>query len=132
LSPAAGRFTFVSNPTLANAGAFGIDTSKFKHMKGEFGPYIRAVFNKEIFKNITLNTSLELFSDYLKDFGNIDVNWNVLMGFKVNKWFSATLNTQLLYDDDVMIKSTPLSQTIGPRTQFKEVIGIGISYTFNH
>jgi len=102
-----------------------------KHIKGEFGPYIRAVFNKEVFKNITLNTSLELFSDYLKDFGNVDVNWNVLIGMKVNKWLSATIQTQLLYDDDIMIKSTPSSNP-GPRTQFKEVIGIGLSYTFNH
>jgi len=129
LSPAAGRFTFVTDQDLANAGAFGVDSAK--HMKGEFGPYIRAAFNKEVFKNITVNTTLELFSDYLKDFGNIDVNWNVLIGLKVNKWLTTTINTQLLYDDDVMIKSTPSSDP-GPRTQFKEVIGVGISYTFNH
>jgi len=129
MSPAAGRFTFVTDQTLANACAFGVDSAK--HIKGEFGPYIRAVFNKEVFKNVTLNTSLELFSDYLKDFGNVDVNWNVLIGMKVNKWLSATIQTQLLYDDDIMIKSTPSSDP-GPRTQFKEVIGVGLSYTFNH
>ncbi|HOY32555.1 MAG TPA: DUF3078 domain-containing protein [Bacteroidales bacterium] len=129
MSPAAGRFTFVLDDTLSHYGAFGVDIDK--KIKGEFGPYVRAVFNKEVFKNVTLNTSLELFSDYLKDFGNIDVNWNVLIGLKVNKWLSATINTQLLYDDDIMIKSTPSSEP-GPRTQFKEVIGVGISYTFNH
>lgn len=129
MSPAAGRFTFVRDQVLSDAGAFGVDPGK--HIKGEFGPYVRAVFNKEVFKNVTLNTSLELFSDYLKDFGNVDVNWNVLIGLKVNKWLSTTINTQLLYDDDVMIQSTP-SSTPGPRTQFKEVIGVGISYTFNH
>jgi len=128
LSPAAGRFTFVTDQDLANARSFGVDSAK--HMKGEFGPYIRAVFNKEVFKNITLNTSLELFSDYLWKFGNIDVNWNVMMGFKVNKWFSATITTQLLYDDDVKINVT--ADKWAPRTQFKEVIGVGISYTFNH
>lgn len=131
ISPSAGRFTFVTDQDMANARAFGVDSAK--HMKGEFGPYLRAVFNKEVFKNVTLNTSLELFSDYLKKgkFGNIDVNWNVLIGLKVNKWLTTTINTQLLYDDDVMIKSTPSSEP-GPRTQFKEVIGVGISYTFNH
>ena len=129
MSPADGRFTFVTDQTLANACAFGVDSAK--HIKGEFGPYIRAVFNKEVFKNVTLNTSLELLSDYLKDFGNVYGKWNVLIGMKVNKWLSATIQTQLLYDDDIMIKSTPSSDP-GPRTQFKEVIGVGLSYTFNH
>ncbi len=127
ISPSAGRFTFVTDNTLSDAGAFGVE--KGKNMKGEFGPYMRAVFNKEVFKNITLNTSLEMFSDYLKDFGNVDINWNVLIGLKVNKWLSTTINTQLIYDDDVMIK-LPYSQE-GPRTQFKEVIGVGLSYTFH-
>jgi hypothetical protein len=127
ISPSAGRFTFVLDDTLSAHGAFGVE--KGKNMKGEFGPYLRAVFNKELFKNITLNTSLELFSDYLHKFGNVDVNWNVLLGLKVNKWLSTTINTQLIYDDDVMIKFP--SGDEGPRTQFKEVIGVGLSYTFH-
>jgi hypothetical protein len=127
ISPSAGRFTFVTDQTLANAKAFGVDSAK--HVKGEFGPYLRAVFNKELFKNITLNTSLEMFTDYLHKFGNVDVNWNVLIGLKVNKWLSTTINTQLIYDDDVMLK-LPFDRE-GPRTQFKEVIGVGLSYTFH-
>ena len=126
LSPSAGRFTFVMDDTLSAQGAFGVD--KGKQMKGEFGPYMRAVFNKEVFKNITVNSSLELFTDYLKKFGNIDLNWNVLIGLKVNKWLSTTINAQTVYDDDVMIKT---SNGEGPRTQFKEVIGVGIAYTFH-
>jgi hypothetical protein len=127
ISPSAGRFTFVMDDTLSAHGAFGVE--KGKNMKGEFGPYLRAVFNKEVFKNITLNTSLELFSNYLHKFGNVDVNWNVLLGLKVNKWLSTTINTQLIYDDDVMVKFS--SGDEGPRTQFKEVIGVGLSYTFH-
>jgi len=127
LSPSAGRFTFVLDDTLSAHGAFGVE--KGNKIKGEFGPYLRAVFNKEVFKNITLNTSLEMFSDYLHRFGNIDVNWNVLIGLKVNKWLSTTINTQLIYDDDVMIKQPSGSE--GPRTQFKEVIGVGLSYNFH-
>ncbi len=126
VSPAAGRFTFVEDDTLSAHGDFGVE--KGKRMKGEFGAYVRAVFNKEVFKNVTVNTSVELFSDYLHKFGNVDVNWNVLVGLKVNKWLSTTINTQLIYDDDVRIK-TPKGDV--PRTQFKEVIGVGLSYAFH-
>jgi len=43
---------------------------------------------------------------------------------KVNKWLAASVQAQLIYDDDIMIKSTPTSEP-GPRTQFKELLGIG-------
>ncbi|MBK6527486.1 MAG: hypothetical protein IPG07_19180 [Crocinitomicaceae bacterium] len=45
---------------------------------------------------------------------------------KVNKFISATISTHLLYDDDVSI--TDSKGKVGPRTQFKEVIGVGFAY----
>jgi hypothetical protein len=125
LSPASGRFTFVTDQTLSNAGAFGVDPGKT--MRTELGPYLRADLNQDLAKNINLTSSLELFTDYFKDFGNIDVNWNVLLSLKVNKWLAATINTQLIYDDDVTIKKDA-NDPGGPRTQFKEMIGVGLSY----
>ena len=136
LSPTSGRFTFVNAPSLANAGAFGVDSaytdaSGIRHagktMKGEFGPYLRADLNKDLAKNINLTTTLELFTDYLHHFGNIDVNWSLLLSMKVNKWLAASIQTQLIYDDDVMIKPTP-TERARPITQFKEMLGIGLTY----
>jgi hypothetical protein len=127
MSPTSGRFTFVMDTALSNQGEFGV--TKGKSWKGEFGPYIRADMNKDLSKTINLATTLELFSDYLKDFGNIDVNWYMQLNLKVNKWLAASVTAQLIYDDDVTIKNedgTPL----GPRTQFKEIIGVGITYMF--
>ena len=127
MSPCSGRFTFVLDTALSNQGEFGV--TKGKTWKGEFGPYIRADMNKDLSKSINLATTLELFTDYLKDFGNIDVNWYMQMNLKVNKWLAASVTAQLIYDNDVIIKKedgTPL----GPRTQFKEIIGVGITYMF--
>lgn len=117
LSPSSGRFTFVLDTALSNAGAFGVTAGK--QIRGQFGPYMRADLNKDLAKNINLSSSLELFTDYLNNFGDIDVNWNVLLTLKVNKWLAATINAQLIYDDDVI-----------QRTQFKEIIGVGLSYKF--
>jgi len=138
-SPASGRFTFVTSPTLADAGAFGVDSaytdaSGVRHhgktMRGEFGPYLRADLNKDLVKNINLTSSLELFTDYLHNFGNIDVNWSLYLTMKVNKWLAASIQTQLIYDDDVMIKPDP-TERARPMTQFKEMLGIGLSYKIN-
>ncbi len=77
-------------------------------------------------ENITLTTKLSLFSNYANNPQNIDVNWETLLELKVNKFISATISTHLLYDDDVSI--TDSKGKVGPRTQFKEVIGVGFAY----
>jgi hypothetical protein len=126
VSPASGRFTFILDDTLSYYGAYGVE--KGKKMKGEFGPYIRLLFNKDIMKNVNLNTNVDFFTDYMHNFGNIDVNWSLLVTMKINKWLAASLTTQLIYDDDVIIKN---EDSEGPRTQFKELFGIGLSYKFD-
>jgi len=128
LSPSSGRLTFVLDTALSNSGAFGVTAGK--QIRGQFGPYLRADLNKDLAKNINLTSSLELFTDYLSNFGNIDVNFNVLLTMKVNKWLAATINASVIYDDDISIKSSP-TDAGGPRTQFKEIIGVGLSYKFD-
>jgi hypothetical protein len=128
LSPSSGRFTFVLDTALSNAGSFGVTAGE--KIRGEFGPYLRADLNKDLAKNINLTSSLELFTNYLSNFGNIDVNFNVLLTMKVNSWLAATINASVIYDDDIMIKSSPTDPG-GPRTQFKEVIGVGLAYKFD-
>jgi len=128
MSPASARFTLVTDQRLADSGAFGVERGKTA--RGEFGPYMRANLNADLAKNINLSSTLELFTDYLHEFGNIDVNWNLLLSMKVNKWLAASIQTQLIYDNDIMIQTEP-SEPAGPRTQFKELLGIGLTYKFN-
>ena len=87
-------------------------------------------YNKEIVKNIEMKSTLELFSNYLENPENIDINGDVLFTFKVNKWFSASLNWTVIYDHDINIQS--IDGGFGPRTQFKSVLGLGVSYTMKN
>ena len=93
-------------------------------------PYMKIwIFpSKEVVKNITLGTKLELFSDYLNEPQNIDVNWQVLIGLKVNDWLNVDLQTTLLYDNDIMIEDS--DGNIGPRVQFRELLMLSVGYTF--
>jgi Protein of unknown function (DUF3078) len=127
MSPSSGRFTFVLDKKLSDSGAFGVDRGKKMH--AEFGPYVRADLNKDLSKTINLSTTVEFFTDYIETFGNIDVNWSLLLTMKVNKWLAASIATQLIYDDHVKIKTAPTGEP-GPRTQFKELLGIGLTYKF--
>lgn len=135
LSPITGKFTFVEDQRLADAGAFGVTPAEslggvlVKHgekFRAEVGAYIRLVYKKELMKNINLKSRLELFSNYIHNPQNIDVNGELLLDFKINKWFSANIQLNVIYDDDVDI--TDRNGNVGPRTQFKEVIGVGIAY----
>ncbi len=138
ISPVTSKITIVADKDLANQGAFGVTPAKYdefnvlvsegEKVRFEFGGYLRMEYRKVLMENITLLTKLDLFSNYLDNPQNIDVSWETLITMKVNKYISATLDTHLIYDDDIDI--TTDTGEIGPRPQFKEVLGIGFSYKF--
>lgn len=144
ISPVTGKFTFVNDDSLARYGAFGVQkeirdqndasiiTQKYLKHREEFGAYLKMQYQTKVMENITFQTMLELFSNYMHNPQNIDVNWTTLTTFKVNKFISATLATQLIYDDDIKVLRNAGDQkgTVGPDVQFKQVLGIGLTYKF--
>ena len=71
----------------------------------------------------------ELFTPYDKDFGNIDVNWDMMIAFKINKFLTTTLTTNLIYDDDIKTRESEGNKQ-GAKVQFREVLGFGLAYSF--
>lgn len=149
ISPVTSKTTIVNDQRLANEGAFGVDKAemdtvngqyvivkKGKLVRNEFGGYVKIAFNKDVIKNVNVATKVELFTNYLEKPQNVDVNWELLIGMKVNKYITASISTQMIYDDDipVPVEKTDASgvkyMTTGPRLQFKEVLAIGLSYKF--
>ena len=64
---------------------------------------------------------------------NIDINLETLFNFKINKWLSASWSLNVLYDDDIDISVYDENNTLigfGPRAQIKNVLSMGLSYTF--
>ena len=126
LSPASWRGTFVLNDRLSDEGAYGVDPGK--HLLSSFGANLKGEVRYEFMKNMTVYSRLYLYSDYLHKPQNIDVNWEVQINMAINKWFSTTLTTNLVYDDDVKIAQK--DGTKGPRVQFKEILGVGLQFNF--
>jgi hypothetical protein len=121
VSPATGRFTFVSDKLLSDAGAYGVDSGK--RVRSEFGAILSAKFQKDVVKNINVVSKLTLFNDYTDknkaNRKNFDVNWEVMINIKAGKFLTTTILANLIYDQNVIA-----------RTQFKEVLGVGVSYKF--
>lgn len=126
LSPASWRGTFVLNDRLSDEGAYGVDPGK--HLLSSFGANLKGEVRYEFMKNMTVYSRLDLYSDYLDKPQNVDVNWEVQINMAINKWFSTTLTTNLVYDDDVKIAQK--DGTKGPRVQFKEILGVGLQFNF--
>lgn len=130
LSPITSKTTIVTDKKLSDAGSFGVDAGE--KIRNEFGGYARAEFTKEIMKNIKLTSTLGLFSNYLENPENVDVNWEMLILMKVNKYITVSLNTKLIYDHDITItrdsNGDGNNDVNGPRTQFKEILSVGFSY----
>lgn len=140
LSPFAAKYTIVNDDKLSNMGAFGVEKAVYdsngellkagKRFRSEYGSYLKIRFNKEIAKNVEMKSRFELFSNYVNNPQNIDLNAEVIFTFKVNKWFSSSLQWNCLYDDDIDVVDN--SGKRGPRTQFKSVLGIGVSFTLKN
>lgn len=137
ISPITLKTTIVIEDSLATD--YGVD--KGKNVRFEPGAFIKMQYQDDIAENVNLLTRLDLFTNYAENFGNIDVNWEVLVTLKVNSWLNTTISTQLLYDDDINIGAkdpvlaedgTVLQPGVagGPRTQFKEVLAIGLTAKF--
>jgi hypothetical protein len=129
-SPVAGKLTFVQDDYLSEQGAFGVDPGdKFR---AELGMYLKARAQRKIMENVEFISTVDFFTAYDKKFGNIDINWDLLISMKINKFLSASINTTLKYDDDIKNVKTvdDVEVKSGPKVQFKEMLGIGVAYNF--
>lgn len=131
-SPISTKFTFVLDDDLASEGVYGLDAGQ--NARGEFGAYIKLAYKNEILKNVTLDTKVDFFSNYFDNPQYVDVNWDLLLTFKINDFLSASLMTQLIYDYDIQFgyDSTGDGEidSYESRVQFKELFGLGLTYSF--
>lgn len=127
LAPVTGKMTFVLDNRLSTAGAFGVKPGN--KTLAEIGALAVANYKRKLAENINLVTKLTLFTPYNESFGNIDINWDMMIAFKINKFLTTTLTTNLVYDDD--IKTVDLQgNKRGAKVQFREVLGLGLAYSF--
>ena len=128
-SPIAGKTTFVMDKYLSGLGAFGVEAGK--ETFSELGASFRTGYKKESIKNIKIQTFLHLFSSYNNNFGNVDIIWDFLLLFKITKYINTTIITGLIYNDDIDYID-PDGVNHGPKIQFKEIIGVGLTFNLGN
>jgi len=121
-SPIASRLILVSKIFTENLSDnekyFGVDKNK----SSRYGLGANLTFHSQgsLFENINYRQDLKLFSNYLEEPSNIDLDYLVQIDFDINPLLSTQLMFQLIYDDNAI-----------SRLQVREVFGIGAQLKLN-
>ena len=116
-APATSKLIVVHSHLTDFGPAFGVKQGESSRY--ELGAAVNAYYKLDIMKNISVENILNLYSNYLEDFQNVDIDYTVNVVMKVNKYISANLSMQAIYDDNAY-----------EGFQTKEVFGLGVNYGF--
>lgn len=124
-SPFSNKMTFVLNDSLSQLGAFGVDPgSKVMY---EIGASLETKWQRQLMENVNFRTNLLLFSAY-SEMSHVDVFWDLFIDMKINRWLTTNFSAQLIYDHDIDIEDD--NGNVGPRTQFRNILNVGIALSF--
>ncbi len=122
VSPVTSRWIFVENDSLSAHGAYGVTPGKKN--KNEIGAFASIIYIKNLSKIIAYNGRLDLFSNYEHNPQNVDLLMNNVFSAKVSKLLVATLELDMIYDNDVKLFG---KNHDSPGLQLKSLIGVGLS-----
>ncbi len=123
-SPLTGNFVIVAPNDSLMRVSYG---NKFdQSVRAQMGAQVKMDFKYSV-QNFSINSSLNLFSNYFQAPQNIQVNWDMNLSVKVFKMVTVSLRTSLIYDDNIKIADKDGHKC--SRVQFKEIGGIGITFT---
>lgn len=121
-APLTSKMTFVddfytSQPGYVNGAYFGVDANK--SLRYELGFYASAYYKFNLMTNVSAENTLNLYTNYLEDPQNVDMDYSLAIVMKINKFLSANLNFQAIYDDNAF-----------QGFQTRQVFGLGVNYGF--
>ena len=121
-SPIASRLILVSKKFTdglsENESYFGVSPNKSSRY--ELGANLTFHSEGSLLENVNYKQDLKLFSNYLEDASNIDLDYLAQIEINVNPLLSTQLIFQLIYDDNAI-----------SRLQVREVFGVGVQLKLN-
>ncbi|NQU81893.1 MAG: DUF3078 domain-containing protein [Bacteroidetes bacterium] len=129
ISPITSKLTIVRDTINIDQTKYGLDPDR--KIKSEMGGYVKAKFLLKISDDISLDNNLTLFTNYLENPQNIDIDWEATLKMRINYYINANISTHLIYDDNIEVplfndEGTKIGS--GPRVQFKELISVGFTF----
>jgi hypothetical protein len=137
LSPLSGRFTVVCDTVYAKYVDVDLAENP-RYFRTQVGAYGQLAYVSRLNRYISVKTTLELFSNYLDNPQNIDMDWTTSLSFSLNRFFSVVFFNRMVYrdkdrytaKDGVDGDGNPLWVTKGPDLQWTESLNVGLTYRF--
>ena len=117
IAPATSRMIFVHDHFTEFGSAFGVEQGETTRF--EFGAALNAYYKFSIMENVTMENIANLYSNYLDKPGNVDIDYQMNLVMKINKYLSTNVSFQAIYDDNAIAAF-----------QIREVFGLGLNATF--
>ncbi len=115
MSPLMVQVTTKLKSSLKNVDAFGVEAGK--SVAFGLGAFVQVNANYDLAKGVNYKSTTTLYSNYLKNPGNVVFDMNNLFTFTVNKYIGATLLLNARYND-VEISGM----------QIQHALGLGLNY----
>jgi hypothetical protein len=137
-SPLSYKATFVPDTAVIDQTKYGVASNK----RSKHEPGASFMFTNELrpAKNMVVTNRLQLFTNYINNPLNIDVDWEMIFQANLNWFTDVRLNTHLIFDDDTKTpvfdkENKPVMGNDGvqkktARIQFKELLGLSFIFRF--
>lgn len=121
-APLTSKFTFVDQHNTSGLGYvdgsyFGVDARK--SLRYELGFYASAYYKFNLMTNVSLENTLNLYSNYLENPKNVDMDYSLAVVMRINRYLSTNLAFQTIYDDNAF-----------SGFQTRQVFGLGVNFGF--
>ena len=135
IAPLSFKHTIVLDPVL-DEQMYGLDS--LQRVRTELGGYVSLEYTQELFERISLAFSTLLFTNYLENPENIDINTRLELNLNATKYLTFSIIGQLIYDHDVLLPTLEdrdgdgIKEQVGegPKAQIMQALGVGFSYKF--
>lgn len=117
IAPATSKVIIVHKHFTDAGPSFGV--LQGQSSRCEFGAAVNAYYKFKVMENVTAENILNLYTNYLEDVQNVDLDYTLNIVMKVNKYLTTNFAFQTIYDDNAY-----------PGFQTRQVIGIGVNYGF--
>lgn len=117
IAPATSRVILVHDHFTEFGSSFGVEQGET--LRYELGAAVNGYYKFQIMENVSVENIVNLYSNYLEDAKNVDIDYQLNIVMKINKYLSTNFAFQTLYDDNAF-----------KGFQTRQVIGVGLNANF--
>jgi hypothetical protein len=118
LAPVTSKITIVNSDfTVPNKGYFGVEEGK--NLRYELGFYGSGYYKFNLMTNVSLENIVSVYSNYIDKPQNIDLDYQINIVMRINRYLSTNLSMQAIYDDNAF-----------QGFQTRQVFGLAVNFGF--